>query len=262
MSKRSISLLLVFLLLLMSFEARATVLYVRFSNTEIVIGADSKRTAETGATVCVCKITRINDVFVASAGLAEYGDFDPREIAKDALADTHDLVEARDRFQQLIESPLLNVLTKIKNRNPDRYAAFKQGAAVNMIFARFNDIPELVGTALTPRDTRNGSITLDRRPITLIGEQKRSQRIFVGVSKRAEMILDRPSLWANGTVAGVQRILQMSLEDNKEAGGPTDIVQLTKNGVKWSPHEPDCDGKSRRREQPGSCNAPSGQTAH
>src|SRR4029078_11997044 len=153
MSKRSISLLLVFLLLLMSFEARATVLYVRFSNTEIVIGADSKRTAETGATVWVCMITRINDVFVASAGLAEYGDFDPREIAKDALADTHDLVEARDRLQQLIESPLLNVLTKIKNRNPDRYAAFKQGAAVNMIFARFNDIPELVGTALTPRDT-------------------------------------------------------------------------------------------------------------
>jgi hypothetical protein len=53
-------------------DTKATVLYVRVTPQEIVIGADSKRTAETGATVCVCKITRVDDTFVASAGLAEF----------------------------------------------------------------------------------------------------------------------------------------------------------------------------------------------
>src|SRR4030095_12577015 len=162
-------------------DCQATVLYVRFNSHEIVIGADSKRTAETGATICVCKITQIGDTFVASAGLAEYGEFDPRETAKDAIASTNTIVEARTKFEKLIERPLLDVLKKVKNRNPERYAAFKQGAAVNMIFARFNDTPELVGIALTPREDRNGSIVLDKREITLIGELKRSQRIFVGV---------------------------------------------------------------------------------
>jgi len=235
-------------------ECDATVLYVRFNSHEIVIGADSKRTAETGATICVCKITQIGDTFVASAGLAEYGEFDPREVAKDAIESTNTIVEARTKFEKLIERRLLDVLKKVKNRNPERYAAFKQGAAVNMIFARFNDTPELVGIALTPREDRNGSIVLDKREITLIGELKRSQRIFVGVSKRAEMILDRPSLWAKGTVAGVQTILEMSIEDNKEAGGPIDVVQLTKGAVKWFPREPSCDARSRRiDEQPSSC---------
>ena len=65
MSKQNTSLVSIFLLLLMSVESRATVLYVRFSAREIIIGADSKRTAETGATVCVCKITKIGDTFVA-----------------------------------------------------------------------------------------------------------------------------------------------------------------------------------------------------
>ena len=254
MSKQNTSLVSIFLLLLMSVESRSTVLYVRFSAREIIIGADSKRTAETGATVCVCKITKIGDTFVATAGLAEYGEFDPRDFAREALANTHDLVAARTQFEQLIETPLLEVLTKIRSRNPGRYAAFKQGAAVNMIFARFNEMPELVGTALTPRETRSGSITLDKRPITLIGEQKRAQRIFVGISKRAEVLLDRPSFWSNGTVAGVHRILQMSEEDNKETGGPIDIVQLTKGEVQWFPREPTCDARSRRiNEQPGSC---------
>ena len=38
---------------------------------------------------------------------------------------------------------------------------------------------------------------------------------------------DRPSLWSKSTVAGVQ-VLEMSIEDNKEAGGPIDIVQIVK----------------------------------
>jgi hypothetical protein len=61
------------LLVLLSANGNATVLYVRVTPQEIVIGADSKRTEETGETVCVCKITKIADTFVASAGLAEFG---------------------------------------------------------------------------------------------------------------------------------------------------------------------------------------------
>jgi hypothetical protein len=115
-----------------------------------------------------------------------------------------------------------------------------------MIFAKFTDAPELVATALTPRDTRDGSIVLDERRITLNGNVKRSQRIVVGVSKRAEVLLDKPSFWAKGTVAGIQRILEMSVEDNKEAGGPIDVVRITKGAAQWFPQEPVCDTKSRR----------------
>jgi len=244
------------LLVLLSGNGNATVLYVRVTPQEIVIGADSKRTEETGETICVCKITKIAHTFVASAGLAEFGSFDPREIAGDAITSTQSLVDARTKFEQLIEQPLIDVLKKLRTRNRERYEAFKKGAAVNMIFARFIDEPELVGSALTPKDEKDGSISLVKNQITLIDVQ-RSKRIFVGVSKRVEMILDRPSLWSKGTVAGVQQVLEMSIEDNKEAGGPIDIVQIVKGGFRWFPKEPECDSRSRRvNDQPSTCNSP------
>jgi hypothetical protein len=236
--------------------ANATVLYVRYTSNEIIIATDSKRTAETGQTVCVCKLSRIGDTFIASAGLAEYGSFDPKDFARDAIQSSNKLTEIRDKFEQLIQQPLIDVLKKVRARNPVRYAVFKQGAAINMVFVRFIDGPELAATALTPRDTKDGSIVLDSRPINLNGPAKRALRIAVGISRRADAFLDRPSFWANGTVAGVQHVMQLSIEDNSEAGGPVDLVQLTKGSVRWFPREPQCDEHSRRiDEQAPTCNS-------
>ena len=249
----SFSILLVLAIIL---RGNATVLYVRYTSNEIIIATDSKRTAETGQTVCVCKLSKIGDTFIASAGLAEYGSFDPKDFARQAIQSSNRLTDVRDKFEQLIQEPLIDVLKKVRDRNPTRYEVFKRGAAVNMVFVRFTAGPELAATALTPRDTDNGSIILDSHPITLNGPVRRAQRISVGVSKRAEVFLDRPSFWAKGTVAGVQRVLQISIEDNSDAGGPVDLVQLTKGSVRWFPREPHCDERSRRiDEQSPSCDS-------
>jgi hypothetical protein len=169
-----LSILLVFTII---FSCNATVLYVRYTSNEIIIATDSKRTAETGQTVCVCKVTKIGDTFIASAGLAEYGSFDPRDFARQAIQSSTKLTEVRDKFEQLIQQPLIDILKKVRIRNPSRYEVFKQGAAVNMVFVRFIAGPELAATALTPKDTADGSIILDSHPITLIGPVKRAQRI-------------------------------------------------------------------------------------
>jgi hypothetical protein len=246
----------VLLVLVISARCNATVLYVRYTSDEIIIATDSKRTAETGKTVCVCKLSQIGDTFIASAGLAEYGSFDPRDFARQAIQSANKLNEVRDRFEQLIQEPLIDVLKKVRNRNPARYEVFNRGAAVNMVFVRFIDGPELAATALTPRETKDGSIILDSHPISLSGPVKRAQRISVGVSKRAEVLLDRPSFWAKGTVAAVQHVLQVSIEDNTDAGGPVDVVQLTKGSVRWFPREPQCDERSRRiNEQVPGCDS-------
>ncbi len=246
---------LLILIIAMSSEARATVLYVRFSSNEIVIATDSKRSMETGQSVCVCKIAQIGDTFVASAGLAEFGDFDPKEFAREAISTSGTLVEARTKFEQLITQPLVDVLKRVRIKHPARYEVFKQGAAVNMLFARFRDQPELVAITLTPKDAPDGSITLVRHQITLVGAN-RTKRIFVGVSKRAEVLLDRPSFWSKGVIPTVQRIMEMSIEDKTEAGHPVDIVQLTKGTVRWYPQEPRCDARSRRiDQQPATCNS-------
>jgi len=236
----------VLLTLAICFECRATVLYVRFTSNEIIIGADSKRTSEKGDYVCVCKISQIGDTFIASAGLAEYGAFDPREFAVEALSNSQSLVEARTKFEQLIEHPLIEVLGKLKVRNRSLYDAFKKGAGINFIFARFVDRPELVTTALTPNDELDGSISLVKNQLTLSGPVNRAKRVVIGVSKRVEAQLDRSSFWARGTVAAVQQLLEMSIQDNPEAGGPIDIVQLSRGSVRWYPREPECDRKSRR----------------
>lgn len=246
----------ILLVLTVGFSCNATVLYVRYTSNEIIIATDSKRTAETGQTVCVCKLSKIGDIFIASAGLAEYGSFDPKDFARQAIQSSNNLTEIRDKFEQLIQQPLIDVLKKVKDRNPSRYEVFKRGAAVNMVFVRFIAGPELAATALTPRDTSDGSIILDSHPITLSGPVKRAMRISVGISKRAEVFLDRPSFWAKGTVAGVQRVMQLSIEDNRDAGGPVDLVQLTKGSVRWFPREPQCDERSRRiDERPASCDS-------
>ena len=198
--------------LLMSSQTQATVLYVRYTSNEIIIATDSKRTAETGQTVCVCKVSRIGDTFVASAGLAEYGSFDPKEFAREAVQSSNNLPEIRDNFEQLIQQPLIAVLKKLRVRSPARYAVFKQGAAVNMVFVRFGDVPELAATALTPRDTRDGSIVLDSHPITLSGPVKRALRIAVGISRRADAFLDRPSFWAKGTVPAFSTLCSCRLK--------------------------------------------------
>src|SRR4051812_11001305 len=117
--------LAVLLTLAIYFECRATVLYARFTSNEIIIGADSKRTLETGDYVCVCKISQIGDTFVAEAGLAEYGAFDPKQFAVVALSSSQSLVEARTRFEKLIAQPLIEVLGKLKARDRSRYDAFK-----------------------------------------------------------------------------------------------------------------------------------------
>jgi hypothetical protein len=235
-------------------ESRATVLYVRYSSSEIIIGADSKRTLGPGETACVCKISQFGDTFIAIAGLAEYGTFDPRNYAAEAITSSPTLVDARAKFEQLIERPLLDVLKSLKKNDAARYASFKQGAALNLIFVRFNDLPELAAIAFTPSDASDGSIVLNKNPITLTGNVKKSKRILVGFSKRAESLLDQPGLWSNGTVEGVQRALQISIADNAEAGEPIDLVQLTKGTVRWFPRQPECDSKSRRiGGQPPTC---------
>lgn len=247
-----------FLLLLatFSYNSNATVLYVRYTSNEVIIATDSKRTADNGQTVCVCKVSRIGDTLIASAGLAEYGSFDSEDFARQAVKNAANLTEARDTFEQLIKQPLIDVLTRLRLKDPSRYQVFKRGAAVNMVFVKFVDVPELAASALTPRDTRDGSIVLDSHPITLSGSVKRAQRISVGISNRAESFVDRPSFWAKGTVAAVQRVMDMSVEDNRDAGGPIDLVQLTKGSVHWFPREPQCDERSRRiNEQSSSCNS-------
>ena len=247
---------LVLLLVFLNSNANATVLYVRYTSNEIIIATDSKRTEETGQSVCVCKLSRIGDVFVAYAGLAEYGSFDPKDFAREAIQSSNNLIDIRDRFEQLIQQPLIDVLKKLRTRNAKSYAVFKQSAVINMVFVRFTDSPELAATALTPRDAHDGSIVLDSHPITLSGPAKRALRIAVGISKRADALLDRSSFWAKGTVAGVQHVMELSIEDNSEAGGPIDLVQLTKGRVSWFPREPECDERSRRiNEQSGSCSS-------
>lgn len=243
------------LLVAISAETKATVLYVRFSSDQIVIATDSKRTAETGQTVCVCKIAQIGDTFIASAGLAEFGEFDPKTFAQEAIETSNSLLEARAKFEQLIAEPLLEVLKRVRIKHPNRYEVFKQGAAINMIFARFKDQPELVTTAMMPKDGPGGTIVLANQHFTLVGPSK-TKRIFVGVSKRVELVLDRPSFWAKGVIPGVQRLMEVSIADKREAGAPIDIVQLTKGSVRWYPHEPQCDTRSRRvNDQPSTCNS-------
>ena len=247
--------LLVAILLFVS-QSNATVLYVRYNVNEIIIGTDSKRTAETGQTVCVCKIMHVGDTVIASAGLAEFGPFDPRDYAREAITSTQTLTDARARFEELISEPLIEVLKKLRNRSRARYEVFKTGAAVNMVFARFNDRAELVTTALIPKDGPAGSITLEKSRFTLLGNETRTKRIFVGVSKRAEAMMDRSGFWAKGTVEGVRRGLQVSIEDKSDAGEPIDVVQLTRGSVRWFPQEPQCDEKGRRiNDQQSSCNS-------
>lgn len=255
MAYRLKSPLMVVLIVVMCVETKATVLYVRFSSDQIVIATDSKRTAETGQTVCVCKIAQIGDTFMASAGLAEFGEFDPKEFAREAIEASNSLIEARSRFEQLIAEPLVDVLKRVRVKHPSRYEVFKQGAAINMVFAKFKEQPELVTTAMIPKDGPDGSIVLTNHHFTLIGPS-RTKRIFVGVSKRVEVLFDRPHFWSKGVIAGVQRLMQVSIADKSDAGEPVDIVQLTKGSVRWYPHEPRCDTRSRRiNDQPSTCNS-------
>jgi hypothetical protein len=228
-------------------HASATVLYVRFSSHEIVIGADSRRTLENGESYSVCKIRRIGDTFVSSAGVAESDIFNPTEIARQAITTSRTLGKAGTKFEQLIEQPLIDVLKVIKGRDRARYEAFKQGAAFNIFFVKFKDQPELIATSFTPIDRQDGSIILDKNTTTLVGGVKGSIPIFVGISKRAESLHARPSLWSKGSVTGVRRVLQISIEDNSESGEPIDIVQITKSSsARWYPREPGCDDKGRR----------------
>src|SRR4030095_12542580 len=111
---------LIFLILSVSVNANATVLYVRYSSDQIIIATDSKRTAETGQTVCVCKIGQIGDTFIASAGLAEFGEFDTKEFAREAINSSGTLIETRARFDELISDTLVNVLKRVRNKHPNR----------------------------------------------------------------------------------------------------------------------------------------------
>lgn len=234
----------VFTALILAEDASGTVIYVRITQEDVVIAADSKElypygNAESHATVIeVCKIRRSEDVYFASAGIG--GDqnegFDVRQVAAQAMRYRGDLQGKAEEFQRLIKTPLIKILEVLRKQDLTQYKKFLLGAPLITVFVRVEDRSlTFLANEVTFIETSQGSIELNQRLYKCPGACRLPTTVPIGSSQRAdELELQAKDFWERGSVNGVRELMMASIADRPdEAGGPINILRLTKTGAEW-----------------------------
>ncbi|MEQ1654065.1 MAG: hypothetical protein ABL960_00055 [Nitrospira sp.] len=233
----------------MSQIASGTVIYLRISQAEVVVAADSKRTfvKANGITesASVCKILQAEDVFFASAGVGggAVTGFDVGQVARQAIKGGGTLAEMVRSFQLLLAPPLVRTLEIIRDSSPMRYKGFLQGAAAQTVFVRIeNGSPLVLVSSNTPVEDSDGRIKLQASFFSCPGTCKLPGTFSIGSSLRADQIEGKTkNFWDRGSIAGVLELMNVSIEDNlRNDGKPIDILRISKDGAEWVEVKKEC----------------------
>lgn len=239
----------VLIVLLSSQGASGTVIYLRVSQDEVVIAADSKQIYPKPdgnvMSVRVCKIHQAGDVFFASAGVGGDEDtgFHVEQVVRHAINGEGDLLNRVGVFQQLIHIPLLKFLKVLRKQEPARYRSFLSGVAAQTVFIRVEKQSlVVVASIIKPVEDFDGTIKLDSVLFSCLSDCKLPNTFSIGASPRADDIERKTkNLWERGSVAGLRELMKVSIADRpEEAGEPIDILKITKSGATWAQVKQGC----------------------
>lgn len=251
-------------LLLLSFSSlsSATTIVVARSQTEIVIGADSKVTDTFGNDLNkpICKIRQAGNLFIAFEGLKENRqtgfnvlDFSLRALQRKPRASASDRVNI---LTALLTSRLFTELRFLKQHDQETYLRKIQGKTfLRLIVAGFEHDRPLIFV----RQFRANQINEQMVVAELIADDCLANcpgeiaTRFLGETEAIDGLAEEtPGFWEKGLANGVRQLIQTEMGARDEyVGPPIDLLHIDARGAKWIQRKPECAhilGSSRRRK--------------
>jgi hypothetical protein len=234
-----------------AFGARATTIVAVKTDSEIVIGADSKVTDTFGNTTGkqACKIVQSGSAFFAYAGFAfnRKTNFSVPQIAADALKikPNATLTEKTALLTGVVASRLFTELQILKRDDWDTYrekiegkiflrilvAGFENGKPALFVrqFRAVQVSPQIIGVSVLPDDC---------------GADCRGEFVtrFLGETAAIDGLPEEtPDFWKSGLAAGVKSLLKTQIAAREEyVGAPIDILRVTARNAEWIQKKPLC----------------------
>jgi hypothetical protein len=244
------------LLLMVCPAARSTVIVVRMTTNEVVIGADSKRTVlrEDGSLEArtVCKISQVQDVVFAYGGTSSPS-LNVNAFATDAITSSDNLAGAVESFRRRIEEPLVEFLRIVKVADPKGYReiAAPGGTVLQVVFVKFeNHLPKAIVVQFQVLENSVGKVKSSEDVFKCPDDCNPGTTFLTGVSQRDRDTQRAEGFWSVGSIRGVRQLIELSIADNeRESGPPVDIVRFTNNGLEWM-RKPECGGVAVDQAQP------------
>jgi hypothetical protein len=253
----------ILLLLLLSATSSATTIVVARSQTEIVIGADSKVTDTYGNDLNkpVCKILQAGNLFIAFEGLKQNRQtgFNVMDISLEALqreprASAFDRVSIVTGF---LTSRLFTELLFLKQHDEASYLKKIQGQTfLRLIIAGFERNRPLIfvrqfrAIQINPR-----TIGVEVFADDCLAECKDEVVTrFLGETEAIDgLVEETPGFWQTGLANGVRRLIETEIKARDEyVGPPIDLLRIDAHGAQWIQKKRECAGISgspRRRSR-------------
>ncbi len=236
------------LILLFSLSTFATSIVAVRTNSEVVIGADSRGLFVNGAVTYrnVCKIHERNGVFFAIAGIEvdPITKFNAGTIVEAEIDKRKSLSSRVSAIEKILSMSVARELEWQRTRRPDLYrrTVENNNMVLSVVFAGLeNGTPALYARAFKT----DGTILREDHPsgtFTLWMGKANAIEKFVGETKGRNL----------GTPAdAVRRLIQLEIDDNEPSvGPPIDIVRITKDGAQWIQVKPECEEKKTPKPKP------------
>lgn len=238
-------------LLLLFSLCQATTIVVARSQTEIVIGADSKVTDTYGNDLNqqVCKIVQAGNLFVAFEGLKlnRQTGFNVIDLSTKALQ-REPRAAAADRvgiLTGLLTSRLFTELLFLKEHDEGTYLKKIQGQTfLRLIIAGFEQNRPLVFV----RQFRAIQIAPRSIAVQVIADDCLADcrgEVVTRVLGETEAIEglpeDTPGFWAQGLIGGVRQLIETEIQARDEyVGPPIDLLRINAGGAEWIQRKPAC----------------------
>ena len=246
----------------LSSAAKATTIVAVKTDTEIVIGADSKVTDTFGNASIkqVCKIVQAGNVFFAYAGFARDSKtgFSIPQIASAALNQKPGLSigEKTKILTRLVTEKLNAEIPLLKKNDFVTYREKIEGKIfLRILVAGFEkDKPVLL-----LRQFRLGQ-TDEKKVSVIVSEDdcdakcKGTTTRFLGETAAIDGLPEEtPDFWNDGLAAGVRKLIETQIAAREEyVGAPIDILRITAKGAAWIQKKPSCpeikNSSSRKRK--------------
>jgi hypothetical protein len=122
-------------------QATATTVVAYRTTQAIVLGADSKMSAMSGATKSVCKIGVSSDnIAWGSSGLGTSGEYNLYDIVNTAMAKEGDIIQRIAGVETALSAKLIDVLNRIRITKPYEFKERLEGRpAAESVFVGFQD---------------------------------------------------------------------------------------------------------------------------
>lgn len=244
--------------------AKATTIVAVKTDTEIVIGADSKVTDTFGNASAnqACKIVQAGNVFFAYAGFARDSKtgFSIPQIASGALNQKPGLsIGEKTKILTRAVTGKLNVeIPLLKKNDFVTYREKIEGKIfLRILVAGF----ESNKPVLLVRQFRLGQ-TDEKKVSVIVSEDDCDAKCkgknitrFLGETAAIDGLPEEvPDFWKDGLAAGVRKLIETQIAAREEyVGAPIDILQISGKGAAWIQKKPSCaeieNASSRKRKK-------------